>query len=473
MRFSEYFKIKRLNEDDWYDPLLNIDTALGIDPFLIFTQRLPSFEDAHIVIANFFDSNFKLLASSRGDEGSPPYRRAVLNMRLGEMEELCLGMTEAGTNGAGAGEDLSERLASGIMEAITLGVEDSRHFEEVSIFRDGFGLDRISDIIGHIVLSNLVDYTVTICERHKIRVREDRFVRGKYDYENATWNPLLASLPCNPYNNKSLLLVPRLYLREDPTISADGFWRYSFYHHNDELRRYFGQEITSRVDKATILSLARRNPEYVREYLQNASGEEPRPYNIQDDPDVIVRWDDISRHYISHLSLNIPITTQSSFIDAIKLLIDQFKHFVEENGGWYLLRNDDGRPRRERVAQRLILGIVMHGCRALNINVAKEAEIGRGLVDFQFSIGYALRALVEVKLVSNSRFWNGLERQLPAYLRADSIRDGYLVAVAFTDDEIVKGREFNERLKAINGNENLNIAYILVDARRPIPASKL
>lgn len=35
MRFSEFFHIKRDEDDDWFDPNLTLDTKLFIDPLLL------------------------------------------------------------------------------------------------------------------------------------------------------------------------------------------------------------------------------------------------------------------------------------------------------------------------------------------------------------------------------------------------------------------------------------------------------
>lgn len=471
MRFSEFFHVTPGPEDDWYDPLLTIDTALGIDPFLIFTQRLPHFEDAADTIFAFFNSTFELIAESGGDQESLPWKRAVLNLRLGEMEELCLGVSESGTAGSGAGSDLSKSLALGMLEAIQLGLEDPQHFEQVSIFRNGFGIDRISDIVGHIVVPHLANYTVAICGRHGVPISKAHFARGRYELARKAWTPTQLYLPLNPYNGRPVLLAPRQYLREDTTISPDGFWRHAYYHHNQDLREYFGAEIAAHANKENILTLARRRPEFVREYISHVEQSPPRPYDLDRDPDFLYRWDPLTKAYVADRGLEFAITTNEQFQAAIDAIIAEFKHFVEQNGGWELLKNDDGTPKHERAGQRLLLGIVGGTCRRNNIDVSPEPNIGRGAVDFKFAIGVALRTLLEVKLVRNTKFWDGLIRQLPAYMEAERVRDGYFVAVAFNDEEMTKAADYRLRLNAANADGQFNIRFIIVDARRPLSAS--
>ena len=39
MIFSRIFDITKTSDDDWFDPILSIDTKLFIDPFLIFATK--------------------------------------------------------------------------------------------------------------------------------------------------------------------------------------------------------------------------------------------------------------------------------------------------------------------------------------------------------------------------------------------------------------------------------------------------
>src|SRR4051812_1590118 len=103
MLFSEQFGIVNGPEDAWFDPVLSIDTKLFIDPFLIYANEIGPFVGSHDEVIAFFGSAFRLLAQSRGDKHTPPYKKAVGNLAFPEVEEFCLGYTASGTRGAGSG----------------------------------------------------------------------------------------------------------------------------------------------------------------------------------------------------------------------------------------------------------------------------------------------------------------------------------------------------------------------------------
>jgi hypothetical protein len=66
LRFSEVFKVRRQKrQDDWFDPVLSVDTKLFIDPFLIYAREKGLFSGSHKEIISFFNDVFSLIARVR------------------------------------------------------------------------------------------------------------------------------------------------------------------------------------------------------------------------------------------------------------------------------------------------------------------------------------------------------------------------------------------------------------------------
>ena len=81
---------------------------------------------------------------------------------------------------------------------------------------------------------------------------------------------------------------------------------------------------------------------------------------------------------------------------------------------------------------------------------------------------------MEVKLLKNTRFWHGLERQLPKYLEAENVKFGYFIAVCFQDKELDKLLEIESRVENLNKQLPYRIEVEVVEAQRnPVSASKL
>lgn len=474
MKFSELFKIQRSRSDEWFDPILSIDTRLFIDPFLLYATERGHFDGSHKEVIAFFNSVFKLVAKSGGNSASVSWQKAVDLLRFGEVEEVCLGYTGAGTKGSGSGIGLARVVAGALWEAVQAGLKEITHFEEVRILREGIGADRISDITAGLVRPRLAKYTTEICKKHSIASEVVRYPRGYYDVEREYWIPLEAHLPRNPYNEKGILLVPRQYLRDLPTISPEDFWEYCYSNENDTIRNDYSYDITKNVDKKTIIDFARRHPEIREKYIKDVEKREPKPYDLDRDDRGLIRWYEAAATYCVQHPLRFLITSKSEFLKSVDDMIREFVNYVENNRGWQLLRNDNGTPRREEVAQDLFLGIVKHYCKANDIDISREPNIGRGPVDFKVSAGHDLRALLEVKLAKNSKFWNGLERQLPKYQEAEGIEVGYFLIVVYSEGDLEKIREIHERVRIVSRKTRYEIKAVVIDARsNPPSASRL
>jgi hypothetical protein len=127
-------------------------------------------------------------------------------------------------------------------------------------------------------------------------------------------------------------------------------------------------------------------------------------------------------------------------LGIIASIIRQYKLFIEQQGGWYLLWERPGDDKPEHAAQLLFRGLAQSYCRANNISVDAEVNLGRGPVDFKFSNGYLMRAHLEVKKMHNGKFWNSLEAQLAAYMASDEVHDGWFVAIRYRDGKAAEDR---------------------------------
>jgi hypothetical protein len=471
MKFSEIYGITSETGAEWLDPVLTVDTPLFVDPFLLYASEEGAFIGSHMEVVSFFNSVFQLIARSQGDVNSLLWQRSKTLLIFPEVEELCLGYTDSGTRGSGSGAALANTITGLLWEAVRAGIREIRHFEEVAIIGEGIGADRISDITANILRRRFATYTEEICRQLDIPLTVYRYLRGYFDRDQERWMPLAVSLPTNPYNNKPVLLAPRHYLRSLPTINHDDFWDYCYINENESLRNEYSVDITRRVDKSKIISFARRHPEIRRRYIENVERREAEPYDFENDPKGLIQWyDNTALHCIAH-PLSLAVASKQDFVGVIDTMLNEFQNYVTNNNGWQLLWNDNRSPRGERATQNLFLGIVKHYCKANDIDISREVNIGRGPVDFKVAQGYQLRALLEMKLVKNTKFWNGLERQLPKYQQAEGVDLGYFIAVVQTEDDFKKLGNIHEHIKKVKDQTKYTINTVIVDARRNPPSA--
>lgn len=168
--------------------------------------------------------------------------------------------------------------------------------------------------------------------------------------------------------------------------------------------------------------------------------------------------------------------TDDRFGTWVDIMVSRFTHAVEQSDLWRALWNDDlTLPRSESIVQTIAAQVWVAHCEAAGVDINREANIGRGPVDFKFSAGWHSRALIEIKMLSNRRVIDGALRQLPQYLISERIAHGFYVCVGFTDAELAPSRTEQVRTACVaaSTDSGLTIVPRFVDARPKTSASKL
>jgi hypothetical protein len=473
MRFSDAHGIEAKKADDWFDPVLDRDTALFVDPFLIFQDTRQAWSGVHGELVAYFNSCFQLIAEGNMNPRSVQYRKALGLLRFPEPSEFCLGYTSRGTRGAGTGVGHARLMARAMADAINRGLDDIRHFEELGILSEGIGPDRISDITCNLLRLRFAGYTEAIAKRHGVPVQPFRLRRGVFNRRMKQWSPEVARLPISPLDNKPVVLVPERFLRDLPVLNAYDWFEY---YEGTQLRADLNYEVMQSLPKRKIVALARRNPRMVRDYVRTKEKSKARAYDFGRDPLGVDAWHEASLAFVRSNPLVLkPPSTVREFRDAVQLVVDRFTHFIEEQRGWELLWNDDESEKPERAIQILFYGVARAYCEANNIVVDREIELGKGPVDFKFSNGYSRRCLLEVKKLSNGKFWNGLESQLPSYMSSDQCRDGWFLAVRFQSSkaQLKRASDVAGEVSRVAKKLSLTLRHGVVDATPKVSASKL
>jgi hypothetical protein len=443
-----------------------------VDPFTIFKEAAGRWADAHDRLIEHFNRAFILIAEGNRNPDSPAYKKALALLEFKEPSELCLGYTAKGTKGSGSSGKLAKLMAQAIVAAISRGLDHPRHFEELGILQERIGADRISDAACTILKPKLVEYTQQIAQRHGIALAPHRIYASQFDADRQRFVSAIVQVPTNPVSNGPLLFVPERFLDELPTLNPDDWWTT---YENERLRTDLNYEVMGKVDKATIVATAREHIDSVRTWAEAQEDSPAQPYDLGRDRKGVVGWVVAAADFTRENPLAIaPPQTQAEFDAAIGQMIDRFRLFIEEQRGWYLLW-DGGHDKPELAAQLAFFGIARSYCAANNIVIDPEADFGRGPVDFKFSNGYIRRAHLEVKKLHNGKFWNGLDRQLPAYMASDEVEKGWFLAIRYREGRQwdQKERELPGRVRRAAEQHGRDLRAVLVDARRPPSASNL
>ncbi|MFH9398953.1 hypothetical protein ACH4JS_04105 [Streptomyces sp. NPDC017638] len=476
MRFSEYFGIERTDSDDWFDVLLTADTNLYVDPFLIYDDEDENWAHAHDSLTDFFGMILFLVRNAKGNEESIYWKKAKKLLLFPEPMEFCLGLSIGTNRGSGPGAKLAQPMLEGARTAVGQGIEDVAHIEEIILFREGMGLDRISDLVCNILKSYFIKYTQKVCAERGIEMRSQKVRNSSWDSTNMRWRGEgWVDLPYNPFMKCPIILCPERFLKELMSVDSQDFWDWAMKQEEAEaLRIDFQFDLSRRVPAAVRARLARQHPELVHRYLEEKEGEEKKPYDIEGDPLFRVRAYETAKDLTERHPFTFVPSGPEQFSDFIKALIDCFRHAIEESDLWMHLWRDD-RFVSERAVQSLFRHTAWHYCRAAGIDMTAEANAGRGPVDFKFVQNWKARALLEIKLASNTSFWSGLTKQTVQYLKSDGIMLGYFVYVVHARQHLnpelaVKVGELADEASKRFG---LHIKTAQIDARPKRSASKL
>lgn len=435
--FSDKFGVDEnwLKKRSIFDPTLDIDSPLFVDPFLLMDSKHIEFSKcASERYEERFVEIYKLLRLSN-QEDDKAWKGAYKKFKFGELSGLsgtCLGYSKHSTKGRGFGPILSKKALIWAKGVIDLGVQDIELFSSMSLFEGGIGADLISDMVINITIDCIINFNNRVYNEIKKDLNIDVF-REEHDLIGRT-----AMLPRNPFSNEGAPVIllaadilKHLPIMEDPRNLAD------IAKENAELRDRVNQNISeiwkirTKKEKEEIKRRAMESSASFQTLLDLLKILEKTPYDIHKDPDGLIEWRSLAQNFTALYKLDISDDKNLKGVNRIdficKKIIEQFRSLVEDNHlskSFYV----DYKPRHERFAQLLFYAIAVAYCDANDLDVSPEADAGVGPVDFKFSQGRS-KVVVEIKLSTNSQLVNGFRKQLTAYMKAEKTDYGHYVVI--------------------------------------------
>lgn len=448
IQFSTYFKIdpKMLLRAGVFDPILNVDTKLFIDPLLLEGSSQTEIASSRTSFTNYFGDLIRLLVAST-EIGDLPWRTAYKRFLFRELKGTCLGYGAGSISGHAIGPKLANKLIRTAKQIVDLGVRDPDLFIVLPLLEEEVGPDLISDMTTRIILPNLAEFNNRIAEFLKLETEEFTIDGNKYKF---VLNPLESK-------RTPVILVPLDVLRDLP-VANDWDEVCDAAAQNEVLRREVNQligdiwKVKTRKDKDAIRGTALDSKKSFEKLLEIIHGAKAKPYETEQDPDGLLVWVRIHETVAAEYPLAIEEPKKQSVDEiykVVKQILEQFRFLVEKKGlakeFWY-----EGKRRNEKSVQRMFFAIADSYCKANNIDITPEADTGTGAIDFKFSSGYQARVLLEVKLSDNNKMLQGYERQLETYKEAEQAYKAiYLVidvgGMGDKDDKLIELK--NARVK--------------------------
>jgi hypothetical protein len=423
---NDYLKIdtRELIDHKVFNTILDSDSLFFINFMRLRDTKAPELDHSYERLTKFF-SEICILLKASPDRYHRFYEEAFKKLEMSEFEEICLGYSMKGTSGSGSGNKLKNIILSTAKDIIDAGVEQPEIFELVGLFEENIGPDRISDMIGRIIEPDLVAYSKRIYEelRRLPKINNDIVFQD--------------DILLNEFNKKRLLLLPQDILHELPIATE---WEDIDYvcminaKVREEINKKIGEqwkELTTQAKKRIFKGIVKDKPEILEDLINDYREDRLSNYNFVKDPLGEAIWYSVAKEFVTKYPIEIKRTIQNKddLIEIIRKICLHFKQLIENNGLNEILYRDDGRPRRERVSQKLFFSVASSYCDANDADINPEVNSGRGPVDFKFSYGNSMKVLVEVKLTTNNQLIHGYEKQLKEYEKSERTEDAFYLVI--------------------------------------------
>jgi len=340
----------------------------------------------------------------------------------------------------------------------------------LSLFEEGIGPDRISDMTTNIIFDELLEFTSRINKTLALPTNTFKIKKNGREFTTLI----------NPTDNGPLILVPNDIVRALPIVTDWSDIGLAA-RQNEDLRERLNAKIggiwtsMSRKEKDYAKSLALRSKDAFEEILELIRAVDRTPYDSKNDKNGEFFW----RNIINIITSDYPLDlskyrdkdlTEDEFIEIVKTIIDEFKNLIEEKGIWKELWSEDGKPRKEKAVQRLLFTVAYTYCRANNLDLSPESDSGNGPVDFKISKGFTKKIVIEIKLSTNNSLVHGYEKQLEIYKSADDTNLGIFLII----DVGKLGKKFEKVIQARNKFLENNMTaseIIIIDGNQKSSAS--
>lgn len=474
--FSSYYNIQSglIEQCGAYNPTLNVDSPLFIDPLLLNYSANKKFRARAVgEFEQHFSQVLKLFSLAQSDY-QVAEKAAKRLLEFPEVRYTCLGFSGSSIHGGGIGVYNKSNVISTIKEIISLGVDDPDLFVALAAFEDGIGPDRISDMTTNVILGALVEFSEYVSKT--IAVPTDLF---EIDLKNG--KSFSARLPLNPFEptRSPVVFVPADVLRELPIVKewsdvANAASKNRI--QRDKLNKHIGEiwKASFKKNKDQIRGAVLQSKESFDTFLEMLRGASAKPYDLVGDKLGEIVWRRISEEIASREPKTINAVggnSEEKLNSVVDQINEQFQFLIEERRLSEELYHE-GKPRVEKAAQRLYFAVALAYCKANNLDITPEADTGNGPVDFKISKGYSKKVVVEIKLSKNSKLVDGYRKQITTYQRAEEAGRAIYVVINVGG---MGGKEklliLEKNLAAKKGVKAPEIVFI--DGARRKSASKL
>ena len=490
--FSDFFDVtpKALERYGAFNISLINDLPLFVDPFLLFNSRKRVYRKLHQEILRY-------IAFLRDSSITKDINQGLLRSwyAFPEIKQNWLGYSNVGNSGRGPGLEfakaLNENLRGVFSDFDKVTISKSAHIEKLCLIKEGIGRDNISDFVTNLIKGYLLEYTQAFARKYisPDKLKKIPVPHVRFNYNTLSW--ITECYDLHFYNNNYVLLSPKNLLTKDDTWinRSDLIGQFDDIVAsipNIQLRSQLGEYFVSNLPKPkknkdgsekrllkhdivkAVGAVIGKYPDILDYYIKYKEdrGDQAKAISEQ-------RVYEVQETFVTNLSNFINTLSDDTLFykNAGKTLDESYKRVlflknVIENKDGYRIFYVKGKPIKREVDIQIMFRLTWF---ATSSDVTREANEGRGPVDFKISKGANDKTLVEFKLASNSKLAQNLENQVGIYQKAHDTDKTIKVILFFSAEEEQKVKRTLKSLGLLNEKY-----IVLIDARNDnkISASK-
>ena len=483
--FSDFFNLNPdvIEKYGAFNISLINDFPLFIDPFLLFNSDKKEYQEMHREILRYVAFlRDRSISMARVPDG-------LLRSWycFPEVKQTWLGYSVIGNRGRGPGMEFARALNDNLHGMFSnfneSKISRSPHLEKLCLIKENTGCDNISDFITNLIKGYLLEYTQNFAKENinPLNLKNFRVPHVSFNYKTNSWHSRTFILPM--YDKDFVLLTPKDLLTKDDT------WinKYDLINQfHDIVATISNEELRDQLNIYFLESLPK--PEYTKKGKEKAFRKKDIARAVNE---VIRKYPEFLDYYIKYkedhgeeaksVSKERVEEVQSLFVDELSAFINQlsqktkfyekhgdtleesyervsFLKNVIENKDGYRLFYINGKPIKRESDIHIMFRLTWFASLSA---VSREANEGRGPVDFMISKGASDKTLVEFKLASNTKLSQNLANQVEIYKKAHDTENTIKVILFFSEQEEKKVKRILEDLGISNEKY-----VVLIDARK-------
>jgi hypothetical protein len=286
---------------------LNADVPLYIDPYAITKDPTDLGARCHNSIVSFFQTLLEAIRSS-----NKHLIKRLISRHLSEPQEIHLGVSRKARGGRGLGTVQSDQVVEALANSTAAKAGVIQAIEELELHVEGIGPDKISDLVGNIILGELALYTEEICQEYGIPTNHIA-ISGFWNSDHRVWDGGYFNLPSR--DTHAYILVPKRFVRRPhDLLNHQEFYRkYVLNVLQNELlgaddslvetlksgerrvtKTAISQDSRFKISKVFISKFIQEQPEVMQEYRNDLMGRfrpvdpaVPSEKSYEDDPVIV------------------------------------------------------------------------------------------------------------------------------------------------------------------------------------------